>query len=217
MEEGDVQAFEIVLDVQGPVPGDLEIAVARRIVTKLVERQPRQARADVAEEGFERRRGRERGERLPRERAERNARQMVRGSGEVLRLLEAGHEGHAAREIEAPRVVAAADLLGPAGPVHQDVAAVRADVRQAAQLAGGVARQQERLVEVPGQHLARRERARRGDVAEVAEPLPGAREHALARQRMDRRIEIEGARQGARPGDVGVDGEGEFHRDQDIR
>ena len=61
-----------------------------------------------------------------------------------------------------------------------------ADVGQAAQLPPGVARQQERLVEVPGQHRARRERPRRGDIAEVAQPLPGAGEDALAGQRVDR-------------------------------
>jgi hypothetical protein len=108
-------------------------------------------------------------------------------------------------------VIAAADLLGPAGRAHQEVGAVGADVRQAAQFAGGVAREEQRLVEVPGQHLARRERARRLDVAEVAEPLPGAGEDALAAQRVEAGIEVEGTRQGARPGDIGVDGEGEFH------
>ena len=54
MKKGNVQAFEVVLDVEGPVCGDLEIAVAGRIVAELAERQPRQARADLREEGFER-------------------------------------------------------------------------------------------------------------------------------------------------------------------
>ena len=65
-------------------------------------------------------------------------------------MLERRHEHHPAREVEAPRVIAAADLLGPAGLVNQQVAAVRADVRQAAEHPGPVAREQQRLVEVPG-------------------------------------------------------------------
>ena len=88
---------------------------------------------------------------------------------------------------------------------------MRAYVREATQLSVRIARQQERLVEVAGQHLARRERARQLDVVEVAEPLPGACKDALARQRMEGRIDVERARQRACQRDVGVDREGKSH------
>ena len=58
---------------------------------------------------------------------------------------------------------------------------MRADVGQAAQLARLIAREEQRLVEEAGKEVARRKRFRRGDVGEVAEPLPGTGEDALAR------------------------------------
>jgi len=190
---------------------DLELAVARRIAAQLVERQPRQPRPDLGEEGVERRRRCERCEALPRERAERNARQVIGRRRERAGTVEARHERHAPGEVEAPRVVAAADLLGVAGRMDEHVAAVRADIGETSQLSRCVASEQERLDEVPGQQLARRERSRDRDIVEVAEPLPGPREHPLARQRVDGGIEIERARQRSRLRDVGVDREGERH------
>src|SRR5207253_6009409 len=67
--------------------------------------------------------------------------------------------------------------------------------------------EEQRLVEVPAQHRAGRERAGNLDIREVAEPLPRAREDALARQPMHGGVEIELARQRSRHGDVGVDRE----------
>ena len=208
-----MQALEVVLDVQRPVRGDLEIAVARRIVAELVERQPRQARARCR-----RRRRRtappERATRTPAPRTRRTARAAggPQGPGKSLRLLEAGHEGHAPVEVEAPRVVAAADLLGAAAARapgccrgacrrSRGSAARRAASRASSSGSSRCPASISRGESEPGSV----------DVAEVAEPLPGAREDALARQRMDRRIEVEGARQRARQRDVGVDREGERH------
>ena len=57
----------------------------------------------------------DRRERMTRPRRERHLRQIVGGRGEFLRVLELRHEGHAAGEVEAPRMVAAADLRRPAG------------------------------------------------------------------------------------------------------
>ena len=112
VHERDVEAFEVVLDVERPVGVDDEFAVARRIVNhaspgapwpRLRPHRPRKRR------------------RAPRDRARRRpARPIARrrrcgrlseGRREIARLLELRHEGHAAREVEAPRVVAAADLL----------------------------------------------------------------------------------------------------------
>ncbi len=81
-----------------------------------------------------------------------------------------------------------------------------ADVREAAQHAGGIAREEERLVEESGQQVARRERARRADVAEQTQPLPGAREHAFPRRLVRFLVAIEDALERARRGDVRIDG-----------
>ncbi len=62
---------------------------------------------------------------------------------------------------------------------------MRAHVGKAAHRAAVVAREQERLVEQPRQQVARRERVGPRHGVEIAEPLPGAREDALARQRVD--------------------------------
>ena len=72
----------------------------------------------VAEEGVERRGGIERGECLARPLARTRPAAGRRRAREILRLVELGHEGHAAGEVEAARVVAAADLLraGTASP-----------------------------------------------------------------------------------------------------
>ena len=53
-------------------------------------------------------------------------------------FLEFRHESHASGEIEAPRVVAAADVIGGAGRLDQDIPAMGADIRQATQGAVGV-------------------------------------------------------------------------------
>ena len=110
-------------------------------------------------------------------------------------------------------MVAAADLLGAARRLHQQVAAVRADVGQAAQRAAGVARQQQRLVEAARQHLARRQRTGRGDVVDVADPLPAAREHAFLDALVRGRVAVERAGQRAGARDVGIDAIGLAQRD----
>ena len=193
MEEGDVQAFEVVLDVEGPVAGELELAVARRIVAEARRAAARpDASAMSAKKASNGAAGKSEANAWPAKAAKGTARQVVGRAGEVLRALEARHEGHAAGEIEAARVVAAADLLGPAGRAHQQVAAVGADVGEAAQLAGRVAREQQRLVEVAGQHLARRERAaarrrRRGRRATASCGRTRARASAHGRRGRGRR------------------------------
>lgn len=106
-----------------------------------------------------------------------------------------------------PRVIGAANLLGVAGGRHEQIAAMGADVGQAAQHSGRVAHQQQGLVEQAGQHLARRQRPGRGQVRQIADPLPTAHEKALACQRIERLVQIERLVEGRGDADVGIDAE----------
>jgi hypothetical protein len=168
------------------VRGELERAVARRSWRKARERQPARRAATSPKNASNGAAGSSAANAWPANSPSGTRGRWSDAAGSRARLLEARHEGHAAGEVEAARVVAAADLLGAARRAHEQVAAVRADVRQAAQRAVAVAREQQRLVEVPRQQRRAATATRRGDVAEIAEPLPGAREDALARRRMDR-------------------------------
>src|SRR5208282_4874622 len=111
---------------------------------------PGQAGAQITQKRFQR------GDRVERDEAvigpgsEWYLRQVVGCRGEVLRLPELRHERHVPGEIEAARVVAAADLLDlGAWLAYQDVAAMGTYIRQAAQRSLRVARQQQRLFVEP--------------------------------------------------------------------
>ena len=82
---------------------------------------------------------------------------------------------------------------------------MRAHVGQAAQCPSGIAREEQRLVEQAGQKLARRERAWRSDIGEIADPLPGAGEDPLTRQRIRGLVAVKGALNRRGDGDVPVD------------
>src|SRR5437899_13025365 len=93
----------------------------------------------IAQERVERDEGIDRREPMTGPCAEMNLRQVIGQGGKILCLREFWHEGHATGEIEAARMIAAADLVGLARGLHQDVATMRADVGQATQGASGMA------------------------------------------------------------------------------
>ena len=109
-------------------------------------------------------------------------------------------------------MIAAAYLCRDAGLFYQQVAAVRAYVGQAAQVAGLVARHQQRLVQQTRQQFAGRKRTRCSDISEIAKPLPGARKNAFPCQRIGGNIVIKTCVHGRRGGDIGIDCVSVFHR-----
>jgi hypothetical protein len=132
-------------------------------------------------------------------------RQVVGFGREVARALEARHEAHAAVQFEAARVVAAANVLGAAGPIDQALGAVRAHIAQAAQRALGIACEQHGFVQQARQQVVRRQAARFGHRAQRAQPMPGAGEDAFTGCRPDGVVQVEGLVQGLGQGHVGVD------------
>jgi len=102
-------------------------------------------------------------------------------------------------------VVAAAKSLRDAGLGAQKVPAVRADVRKPAQRAGGVAREQQRLVHEAFEQGEGQHRAGGGGALRAVDELPASGEHALADALEGGRVAIEGRGQRARAADVLVD------------
>jgi hypothetical protein len=92
---------------------------------------------------------------------------VIRLAREIGHAGKARHEPGAPGEIVAPAVIAAAQALwvGLARGFNDHLATMSADVGNAAQRAGSVARQQHRLVEAAWKVFARRQSQRRGHVA----------------------------------------------------
>jgi hypothetical protein len=162
-------------------------------------------RDHIAEEIGERRGRLQRDEAMPRPGIQRDLREVVLARGKISRVPELRHERHATGEIEAARVVAATNVRAAARRVHENVAAMRADVGKAPQRTGCVAREKQGLVEKTRQQLARRERLDGGNVAKVADPLPRPREHALARRHIGCLVAVERGVQRRGDADVRVD------------
>ena len=205
VDERDVQPLEIIVDVEHPVGGDVVVAHALGIEDERVERQRAEPAAYRRQErlGVD---GRlQRGQDQRAEARRRQQRQMIARRRKIDGALELGRVRQLAVEREATAVIAAAQRRRLAGLLAQDGAAMRADVRQAAQRLA-VAHQQQRFVE-----RARQEReghdAAGAHVRRVGRQLPARHEDALdeARVQLGRAIGLARQRLGAC--DVGVDGE----------
>ena len=213
VNEGNVKAFEIVLHVERPMRMHCVVVVARRIVPETSYRHPVEARSHVAQErvlvlaGIDSARSHD-----YRGAANVNARQIVARRGKVLRLLEFRHERHAPGQVETSRVVSTSDLACRAGCSYQDVAAVRAHIGEATQRVLRIAREQKRLVEQARQEVTRRQRFRRGNLIEIADPLPCARENTLTSAPVGGLVAIERGVQRRCDRDVGIDGIGHAGR-----
>ena len=85
-----------------------------------------------------------------------------------------------------------------------------ADVREGTERSGGVAREQERLVDAAFQERERQHGAGRGDALRAIDELPAAREHAFANALEGRGVAIEVGGQRARAADVLIDHLGHF-------
>src|SRR5271169_7174218 len=102
MNERDMQGLEEILDVERPVRIDHVVAAAHSVGTQLSQRQPGQAPGDIMYKRFQRGDRVERDESMIGPGGKWNLRQVVGRRGEVLRLRELRHEGHAPGEIKAP-------------------------------------------------------------------------------------------------------------------
>ncbi len=116
--------------------------------------------------------------------------QVIGLAREILHPVELRHRQEASVEPEAPAVIAAAQHRLRAFVFADQIAAMRADVREAAQAIGAVARQEERLVEDALDERHRTGPARHAHAIRIRDELPAPREHPIGHPREQRRIGV---------------------------
>jgi uncharacterized membrane protein YgdD (TMEM256/DUF423 family) len=153
----------------------------------------------------------ERGEEEARPALERQARQVVGGTGEAFGLLELGHRLEAPVVREAPAVVAAAQHRDDALLLDHQVRPVRAHVRERVESARLVAGERDRLGQRAFEERAGQHAGWPRELLRIGDELPAAGEDGFLLAGVDLRVRIEPARRGLGAADVGVDREHARH------
>ena len=147
MDVGDVEALEVVVEVQSPVRVYQVVAGTRGVERELAKRKCVEAASHRAGDLLEPHRRRERDHEETGPRTERDGGQIVGLRREIRGPLELRHRVKAAVEGEPPAVVAAPQLLLVAGAIDDDRPAMRAHIRNAVDLVLLISREKERLIE----------------------------------------------------------------------
>ena len=196
MNEGDVEALEVIVAVERPVRTHLVVARACGVEDGVADRHPPASLDDGCQTSVEGYTGIERrkGELAPGAKSDRP--EAVTFAREVTSAFELGHREEASVQGEAPAMIPAPEGSVNAGTLADQVAAVRADVGQAVQPVVRVAREEQRFLQHAFQEGCRPNLPGNLHLVGVADQLPTRGEDLLALLCEDRGVRVDTRRQG---------------------